>query len=426
MTFMTTYQDKMRLNIKLGYLKSVFLSLIFFVTTWYVFETKFVNPAALGTVYALAHLVTVVLELPTGALADLIGRKKTILVGFLFVAAGWFYIAQAQQSIDLWIGYLINGMGNALISGADVALSFDSLKELGLEDEYIKYSAKGGLIWRTGLIIATFFGGYFYGINPRLPYILVGINTVIAAFLTIFNTEPKIDTEKFSLKSYIRQTKLGIKELTKNEYIKDFSIYYVIIASISFYFIYFLSQSFATEIGFTVTQRSWIYAGVFFIVAVVNYLLVHSRLLLRNRVYLMFPIIMTLGLVPGFWVNKLGALFCIFLSNFAGSARFSILDQYTNKEFESKYRATAISALNMIVSIVFSIISISGGKIISLYGSRGPGLMMTLLGLLTLITATPITKILLTKHKGTREELFAQPAKEYRQAFTDPIRKKDE
>ncbi len=372
---------------------------MFFLPIWYAFETQYASPALIGTIYAVAHLITVVLELPTGALADLLGRKKTVFLGLLFIGLSWIYISQAKNAMWLWVGYSINGVGNALVSGADVALIFDSLKELGKDKEYAQYMSKAGFIFRGGMVVSTFLGGYFYILHQRLPYFLVGIGAVIAALLTIFNTEPKIDTEKLTLKSYIKQTKLGLRELTKNSYIRDFSIYYLFVGGISWYFIYFLGQSFATEIGFTTRERTWIFSGIYLSMAVLSYLAIRSKLLTRSRVYLMFPTIMILGLLPGFWMGKLLSVLCTFLVLFVGSNRFSILDQYANEEFESQYRATAVSALNMGVSIVFAVISIAAGKIINLYG---PGLVMTLLGLLTIITTLPAAKVLLTKHNGKR------------------------
>lgn len=394
---MTNYLEKMELNITLGYIKAGFLSLMFFIPIWYAFETQYANPALLGTIYAVAHLVTVVLELPTGALADLLGRKKTIFLGLLLTGLSWIYISQMRNVMWLWSGYFINAVGNALVSGADVALIFDSLKELGKDKKYAQYMSKAGLIFRSGMVVSTFLGGYFYILHQRLPYFLVGTGVVVAALLTIFNTEPKIDTEKFTLRLYIKQTKLGLKELTKNSYIRDFTIYYLFVGGISWYFIYFLGQSFATEIGFTVKERSWIFSGIYLLMAIFSYLLIRSKLLTRSRAYLMFPTIMILGLLPGFWMGKLLSVLCIFLVQFAGTNRFSILDQYANEEFESQYRATAISALNMGVSVVFSIISIAAGKIISL---SGPGLVMTLIGILTIITTLPTTRVLLAKHNG--------------------------
>ena len=367
---------------------------MFFIPIWYAFETQYASPATIGAIYAVAHLLTVILELPTGALADLLGRKKTIFLGLILQGLSWIYISQVQNVMWLWTGYFINGVSVALISGADVALTFDSLKELKKEKEYAQFSSKIGIIFRSGLVVATFLGGYLYSLHQRLPYLLVGFSTAIAGLLTIFNTEPNIDTEKFTLKSYIKQTQLGFKELTKNSYIRIFSIYYIFVGGISWYFIYYLGQSFATEIGFTAQERSWIFSGIFMVLAILSYVLMKSGKLTRDRAYLMFPLIMIVGLLPGFWMGKVLSAFCIFLIQFAGANRFSILDQYANQEFESKYKATAVSALNMGVSIVFSIISIIGGRIVNIYG---PGLTMSLLGVLTIITTLPITRVLLSK-----------------------------
>lgn len=393
---MDEYLRKMELNIKLDYIKAFFLSLLFFLPIWYAFETQYASPAALGIIYAISHLLIVFLELPTGASADLIGRKKTIFIGLLIIGIGWIYISQAKSAMWLWIGYFINAVGTALTSGADTALTFDSLKELKRDKGFARVSSKSGVIFRTGMIASTLSGAYLYGINKRLPYLLVGACVFIAALLTLKNTEPKIDTEKFTLRSYTKQTKQGARELFKNEYIRDFSIYYIFVGGITWYFLYFLNQSFATEIGFSDIERGWLFSVILMVAAIINYFLVRSKYLSRNRVYVMFPVMMVLGFLPGFWASKTLAIFCIFLIQFSGSARFSILDQYANEEFESKYRATAVSALNMGVSLFFSILSIIGGRIIGVYG---PGLMMSLLGGLTIIIIAPVARVLVSKHK---------------------------
>jgi len=106
---MNNYLKKMRLNITLTYINSFLLSLIFFIPVWYAFETQYASPATLGLIYAISHLLTVVLELPTGALADLIGRKKTIFLGLFLYGLSWIYISQSKDVSWLWIGYVIKG-----------------------------------------------------------------------------------------------------------------------------------------------------------------------------------------------------------------------------------------------------------------------------------------------------------------------------
>ena len=396
----SNYLTKMRLNIKLAYIKSFSLSLYFFMPIWYAFETQFGTPAALGVIYALTHLILVILELPTGALADLMGRKKTVLLGLVVESLSWIVLSQAKNMSWLWYGYGINAIGISLSSGANTALNYDSLKELGLEKTFSKFSSKTSIIHRIGMILATFVGGYIYNYRKNLPYILFGLAAFFTSIITLFNTEPEIDTEKFNLKNYLKQTKLGLRELFKNEYIRDFSIFYVLIGGITMYFIYFLNLAYATEIGFTATQRSWLFSGIFIISEIIIFKLISSKLLLRKRVYLTFPILMIIGFLPGYWLTKTLSIVSIFIVQIASSARFSILDQYANLEFASNYRATPLSTLNMLVSAVFAAITLIAGKVIN---QHGPGLIMTSLGVVTILLVLPITRVLYVKHKHARD-----------------------
>jgi MFS family permease len=72
----------------------------------------------------------------------------------------------------------------------------------------------------------------------------------------------------------------------------------------------------------------------------------------------------------------------------AGTGRWIVLTRYTNEQFESKYRATAISVLSMVVGILFVLITFISGPIIEFAG--GVRTMYTLLGLLTAITVVPL------------------------------------
>ena len=122
----------------------------------------------------------------------------------------------------------------------------------------------------------------------------------------------------------------------------------------------------------------------------------------RGKVYIALPALMIIGFLPGYWADKSLAIVSIFLVQFASMARFSILGQYSNQEFESKYRATAISALNMAVSVVFAIIAVIGGKIVTNYGS---GMMMTLLGILSFLIMLPVTNTIFKSQSRRLEKV---------------------
>jgi hypothetical protein len=105
---------------------------------------------------------------------------------------------------------------------------------------------------------------------------------------------------------------------------------------------------------------------------------------------------MIFGFFSAPFVPQIGAAISIFLIYLVGITRFTFLDQYTNAEFESKYRATAISALSMATSLIYFLLTFTLNPILSHFGSKW---VMLSLGVLTVFTTVPATIILLKKHK---------------------------
>ena len=390
------YQHRLRLNLKLGLVRAFVGSLMFFVPIWYEFETWFVTGTTLATICSVAHIITVILEMPSGALADLLGRRKTMILGSLIWAIGFGLISQQTTAWMLWTGYLINAIGTALFSGSDVALYYDSLKELGREKEFSKYQAQKSLIFRIGLVAATFVGASIYKMHPRLPYSIYSLLTLIMGAITWLYQEPKIDTEKFTLKSYLHQTKQGVRQLTKTAYIKDFSIFYTGVGAFSWYYIYFLRQPLAIDFGLDAQERSVVYAAIFLIMAIINYKLSSKTNLKRKTVYTLFLVLLLAGFLPAYFVGKTIGIILLFLLQLAAALRWSLLDQYANLEFESKYRATAVSTLNMGVSLVFVVIALSLSWVVDAHSAK---FLASIIGLLTLVVVTPSWWILIKNHK---------------------------
>lgn len=95
--------------------------------------------ALLNTVWA----ITIVLaEVPSGALADIIGRKQLIVTTSLLMLFELGLIAIVPlHSISLvfwafFINRVLSGLAEAMASGADEAIAYDSLAEQGLEDKW--------------------------------------------------------------------------------------------------------------------------------------------------------------------------------------------------------------------------------------------------------------------------------------------------
>ncbi|MEA3355207.1 MAG: MFS transporter [Patescibacteria group bacterium] len=381
------YKQRLKTNIKLLYFSSFFKSLIFVVPIWVAFERRFLSFSQMAILQSILTAITIILELPTGALADLIGRKKTMIIGWLLRSISCFYMAFSSNFFMFLIADIGFGIADALVSGADIALIFDTFKELNREDDFIKFKARASLIFRMGLTIATFLGGYFYNSAKYLPYVLMGITGIISLIFDFFLIEPSIDSEKFSLTSYIQQTKDGFKELFKTSYMKKLTIFYTFVGGITWSCIYYFDQPFATDIGFNTIELSWLFGSIFLLSSLVVLFLTESKnILTRNRIYIGFPIIMSLSLLPAVFANKIMAPILLFGIRIAATSRFTILDKYTNQEFKSKYRATAVSSLNMLVSLFFIIVVGISGKIQDIYNTK---IIYSFLGILTIFLVFP-------------------------------------
>jgi len=393
-----TYQDGLNRNILISRLQSFFVSLLFFMPIWYAFERQFASPSTLAAIYAITYLVSVILELPTGALADIFGRKRMVLIGYFIQGASWIFISQSQNMWWLWIGYSIFQIGGTLVSGANTALLYDTMKELKKEQLFSSVQGKNELFYRVGITLAAFAGGYIFLFNKGLPYILVGIATILAGIATWFMVEPHIDSEKFTLKNYIKQTKIGFQELWKTPYTRDLSIYYISVGGITWYYLFFLLIVFMTDVGFTPVERGWISAVNSILVGVIAVIVTRYKLLSRKAAYVYFPVVMCIGFFLAPLLTNWSATISLFLVYLVSITRFAFLDQYTNEEFDSKYRATAISSLNMAISIVYFLLSFLMNPILTRWGS---GWVMFALGILTCLTTVPSVIILLEKHSRT-------------------------
>ena len=235
-----------------------FSSLYFIVPIWVIIELKFLTLSELLIVEGVIAGSQLFLELPTGALADLLGRKNTITLGFLIGAIGFGLFSFATNFIQFLIIGILFGLQASLISGAKEALVFDTLKQAHREEEYSPLINKLQIIFNWGIAGATLIGGLMFALNFYLPGILNGLAFLIATFIAAKLIEPDIDSEIFTLKNYLKQTKEGFRELFKTPQSKDISLYYILIGGLTWPFVVALQNISLTLMGFNEKQMGLI------------------------------------------------------------------------------------------------------------------------------------------------------------------------
>ncbi len=379
-------------NVRLFYLTSLLSGLIFIIPIWVLFERRILTLGQMALLEVVATSITMFLELPTGALADLWGRKSSAGLGMLLQGIGGIYSGFAVEPVQFIVGFLIAAVGVALWSGAEEALLYDTLKELKREETYAKIKSKASMLFQVGIVIASVTGGYLYYYSISLPYVLYGLALIGAAVAFFWMKEPTIDSEVFTLKNYLLQTKAGVQELGRNKQVLGLAIFYILVGGITWSAQIFFNQNYAVELGFTPVQAGWLFGLTRIMNSVIIWRLAHSAWLNRERAFLLFAGLVVLAYLPAFWANQAFGALLLMTSTFASTARFVILGQYCNREFLSKNRATAISALNMGVSLFYVMAILLAGPVMELYSTK---LVLTLLGAFALLTVWPLTRHLL-------------------------------
>ena len=132
------------------------------------------------------YCVAVSLEIPSGVLADRLGRKHTLVAGALLAMAGSCIRILA---FDFWVFALAEfcfASALALVSGADSALLYDSLAADGRSHEYARYEGLVQAVWlgfgAAGMLLTDAF--LIIDGDPTLAFVahatLAGISTLFA------------------------------------------------------------------------------------------------------------------------------------------------------------------------------------------------------------------------------------------------------
>ncbi len=118
----------MRRNVPRLYFFSFFTMFFIALPVWVpYFQGKGFSMRDVFTVQAVFALAVALLEVPTGYFSDLAGRKKTLVAGAACYALSFTWLAFADTFWGVILFELGAALSFSLISGADVALMYDSL-----------------------------------------------------------------------------------------------------------------------------------------------------------------------------------------------------------------------------------------------------------------------------------------------------------
>ena len=196
-------------------LYQLFTSSWFVGAVWLYFYRIFLTDAQIGILDAMAFAIALLVEIPSGALADKIGRARLVRIGQFCIAFGIVF-QTIGNFLPIFIGQTIFMIGVSFMSGADEALFFDKLKFSKDSVEWKKLVTRGSQFALGGVVFATVVGGLLHLVDPRLPWFFTGLSFLISILVIRGIQDEKIVKKTLSVKEelsdYFSSIKAGFQE----------------------------------------------------------------------------------------------------------------------------------------------------------------------------------------------------------------------
>ncbi|WCH95834.1 MFS transporter [Streptomyces moderatus] len=135
----------------------------------------------ISSLFALWSITGVLLEVPSGAWADAVSRRRLLWIGPLLTAAGFALWVAVPSYWAFAAGFVLWGAGGALVSGALEALVYDELDRLGAADRYAGVMGRSRAARLLGTVSSIGLAGPVFA---RGGYAAVGAASFVACVLT--------------------------------------------------------------------------------------------------------------------------------------------------------------------------------------------------------------------------------------------------
>lgn len=124
----------------------------------------------IGMLESIFHIVSSCFEIPSGVVADVFGRKKTMVLASLvsFVSGLFMILSNNFWSVAFAIGF--SALSYNLESGTREALAYDSLKFAGQEEKYNRFASTEMMLYRITSSTATLCAGFALWLGYRKAY----------------------------------------------------------------------------------------------------------------------------------------------------------------------------------------------------------------------------------------------------------------
>ncbi|MFW9782364.1 MAG: MFS transporter [Candidatus Heimdallarchaeota archaeon] len=346
-----------KFNIWKSYLFHLFMGFHFisgvllpFFMTWG--KLNFIEVMFLQSFFTMMILL---LEIPCGAVADYLSRKLSLTLGAISTALAALIYGIYPHIVIFTIGETLWAFGAALTSGSDQAFLYDTLKKLNQENKISKIMAKNRSFMLLGIGISAPLGSIIAAsLSLNLVMTMMVIPFFIATMISLTLKEPTQEKLKKRSTSYLKIIKDGLKQLKNNKILRLLAVEMIITESMVFFLIW-TYQIYLEALNVQILFYGFISAMMTIIQIIFNNLVssIENKINNKRRLLQLFTIIPGVGFISMalIFFIPISVPLIILIVGF-GFSRSIIFVKGINKQIETGSRATVLSAINMIASLL--------------------------------------------------------------------------
>ena len=303
---------------------------------------------------SLSAVSAMFFEVPTGAIADKLTRKLSLVLSGIILAVAMLLYILCNHFVFFAFAEILFGLGLTLFSGADSAILYESLKALGREKEYQGREGSAASNIFLGQAFFSILSGYLYVVHPTIPFWISTFFILIASVSAWFFKEP--DRMK-SKHKYVKHIYMGFCDALKKPrivWLLVFAAFFGCLIRLG----YWLYQPYFDVVDLDIVFYGYIFAGMNLVAAFASKVLLKKFSEVRPRKLLMYLAVLMIisflipGFIKGYWVIGIIYLQQIFRGMYPATMKF-----YVNLQVSDDYRATTISMVSLISSLSFAVIS---------------------------------------------------------------------
>lgn len=347
--------NKLKNNINKNYIFTFMQSLDLTRGMWMLYlASKGMSLTQLGLLETIFHITSFLCEVPTGAVADVYGRKISRAMGRIVYIISIFLLLIGNCFAMFALSFVLSAISYNLESGAGDALVYDSLTAIDEEGTFMMINGRKEVFYQCACVISFLAGGYIATKSYTFSFGITIVLGIITFLQSLSFTEPPIvKSNKDSVKQnfiyeFLTQLKSSFAILKNNKRV----FYFIVHLELTMTFCtcaFFYLQNYLKGQGFNEFMIGIIYSASSLLPA-----LCASQVHLLDKfagekfIIISVPFAAAICLL-GISLSKFGYLFFIMLM-VTESVVYVSLSDYINKLIPGEYRATILSFSSMIFS----------------------------------------------------------------------------